>query len=81
MTGEQMLGPLGAGQYLMRIEATQGGVMVTRATIEVRQNVFRFRWWLLAFGLLWIPYGFVLLHAHGFKKRRMENSNVGAYRS
>lgn len=77
--GSEVLKPLGAGDYLLRIEAQQGGQQPIMAAIEVRQNVFRSRWLFVALGILFIPYGIVLMHASSFKKRRMENSNVGVH--
>lgn len=74
--GSQVLGPMPAGEYVMRVESQHGGASALRLSIAVRQDIFRFRYWLFAAVFLSIPFGIIALHAHGFKKKRWENSQL-----
>ncbi|MCX5744199.1 MAG: DUF4178 domain-containing protein, partial [Proteobacteria bacterium] len=67
--------PIPEGDYVMRVEAQHGGSTNEDLVVEVRQGVFRGRWWLLAVGCLLLPFGAVALHARGFDRRRRENAN------
>jgi hypothetical protein len=77
-SASQVLGPMGEGEYVLRIEAQQGATTGVTSTIRIRQAVFRARWMFLALGILCIPFGIVLWHAHSFRKRRLKHSNIAA---
>ncbi|HWU90336.1 MAG TPA: DUF4178 domain-containing protein, partial [Kofleriaceae bacterium] len=74
----QVLGPMEAGEYVMRVETLQGGPITIPLSITVRQDVFRVHYWLLAALFLSIPFGLIALHARGFKKKRWENSQLSS---
>jgi hypothetical protein len=74
--GNQVLGPMGDGTYVLRVEGQQGGSTAVPFTVTVRQDVFRGRWWLIALGILGIPFGLIGWHAYRFKKKRWENSQL-----
>jgi DNA-directed RNA polymerase subunit RPC12/RpoP len=75
-TGSQVLGPLEAGEYVMRVESVHGESHAVPLSITVRQDVFRLRYWLLSALLLGIPFGIIAIHAGAFKKKRWENSQL-----
>jgi hypothetical protein len=77
----QVLGPVEPGAYVLRVEAQQGSPSPIVVEVKVIQGVFRLRWFLVALGVLAIPFGLVCLHASSFRKKRWENSNVGAHAS
>lgn len=70
----QVLGPMDAGDYVLRVEGMTGSPNGTDLNITVRQDVFRFRYFGIALLILGIPFGLVWLHAHSFKKKRWENA-------
>jgi len=76
-TASEVIGPVQAGSYLLRIEAQHGGVGGVELTVVVRQGVFRWTWFWLCFGVLALPFGIVGLHAASFRRRRWSTSNAG----
>jgi hypothetical protein len=76
-TTDQVLGPVEAGTYVLRVEAIHGGTGDVSLGVVVRQGVFRWIWFGLCLGVLAIPFGIVALHAHSFRKRRWANSSFG----
>lgn len=77
-SADEVIGPVEAGTYLLRVEAQHGGVGTVDLGVVVHQGVFRGAWFWLWFGVLAVPFSIVGLHAWSFRKRRWENSNVGA---
>jgi len=75
-TASLVLGPLEAGEYVMRVESLQSTDLPRSLSITVRQDVFRLQQWLFAVVFLGIPFGIVAIHAHYFKKKRWENSQL-----
>lgn len=74
--GTQVLGPMEAGEYVMRVETLHGGTSDASLQITVRQDVFRIRYWLFAALALGFPFGIIALHAYAFRKKRWENSQL-----
>lgn len=72
----QVLRPMPAGSYVIRVEAIHGEPLPVTLRVSVRQDVFRARYWLLAALALAIPFGIVAIHAAHFQKRRWENSQL-----
>ena len=79
-TGRQVLGPMEAGEYVMRVESLHGSIDAIPLTITVRQDVFRMFYWLFAALMLGIPFGIIAIHAGAFKKKRWENSQLSRSR-
>ncbi|HSK00677.1 MAG TPA: DUF4178 domain-containing protein [Kofleriaceae bacterium] len=75
-SASQVLGPLEAGEYVMRVESVHGSPHPVVLALAVRQDVFRARYWLVAALLLGIPFGVIALHAFHFRKQRWENSQL-----
>jgi hypothetical protein len=75
-SASQVLGPLEAGAYVMRVESVHGSPHTVMLAIAIRQDVFRARYWLVAALLLGIPFGIIALHAFHFRKKRWENSQL-----
>ncbi|MBC7974932.1 MAG: DUF4178 domain-containing protein, partial [Myxococcales bacterium] len=78
-TAHEVIGPVERGVYLLRIEGQHGGAAPIELGVVVRQGVFRWLWFGIAFGVLLLPFGLVALHAHSFRKRRWEHSNAGSH--
>ncbi|HEU4734455.1 MAG TPA: DUF4178 domain-containing protein [Kofleriaceae bacterium] len=76
-TASQVLGPVEAGTYQIRVEGQHGGTGDVLLTVGLRQGVFRWTWFGVFLGVLAIPFGAVALHAVSFRKRRWQNSNLG----
>jgi hypothetical protein len=76
-TTDQVLGPVDAGTYVLRVEAIHGGTGDVSLGVVVRQGVFRWIWFWICFGVLAIPFGIAALHASSFRKRRWANSGFG----
>jgi hypothetical protein len=79
-TARQVIGPVAAGTYLLRVEAQHGGAANIDLGVVIHQGVFRWFWFWVCLGVLVIPFGLVGLHASSFKKKRWENSNLGTTR-
>ena len=77
-TAAEVIGPVEPGTYVLRVEAQHGGLGSVDLGVVIRQGVFRWIWFWLFFGVLVIPFGAVTVHALSFRRRRWENSNVGA---
>jgi len=77
-TADEVIGPVDPGTYVLRVEAQHGGTGNVDLGVVIRQGVFRWVWFWVFFGVLAIPFGLVGWHAFSFRKRRWENSNVGA---
>jgi Domain of unknown function (DUF4178) len=78
----EVIGPVEAGNYVLRVEAQQGGAGASAGVVDldvtIRQGVFRAAWFWTFFGILMIPFAIVGWHAASFRKRRWENSNIGS---
>jgi DNA-directed RNA polymerase subunit RPC12/RpoP len=72
----QVLGPVDAGEYVMRVETLQSDTTARPLGITVRQDVFRLSHWLIAVVCLGIPIGIFALHSYHFKKKRWDNSQL-----
>lgn len=77
----EIIAPVERGNYVLRIEGQHGGTGTVDVAVVVRQGVFRWPWFWLAFGVLTVPFAIVALHAHAFHRRRWSNSNVGSRRA
>jgi hypothetical protein len=77
-TADDVLGPVEAGNYVLRVEAQHGGAGGVDLEIAIRQGVFRAAWFWTFYVLLMIPFAVLGIHAFSFRRRRWENSNVGA---
>ena len=77
-TADEVIGPVEPGTYVLRVESQHGGLGDVDLGVVIRQGVFRWIWFWLFFGVLMIPFGAVAVHALRFRRRRWENSNVGA---
>jgi Zn finger protein HypA/HybF involved in hydrogenase expression len=80
-----VIGPVQAGTYVLRVEAQQGGTGdrmsgsgAVDLDVTIRQGVFRGAWFWTFFLVLMIPFAIVGMHAYSFRKRRWENSNIGS---
>lgn len=73
-TASQVLGPMEAGDYVLRLEGTTGSTSGVDLSITVRQDVFRLLYFGIAALILGIPFGLLWYHAHGFEKKRWENA-------
>jgi len=70
----QVLGPMDAGDYVLRMEGQTGSTLSVDLSITVRQDVFRFRYFGIALLILGIPFGLLWYHSHSFNKKRWENA-------
>jgi hypothetical protein len=75
---DEVIAPVDAGRYVLRIEAQHGGTGNIDLAVVVRQGVFRGLWFGLFLGLLAVPFVIVGLHALAFRHKRWENSNLGS---
>jgi hypothetical protein len=74
-TDREVIGPMPAGQYVLRLETQQGGAVGdVPMTVRVRQGIFRFRYLLLAMGVLGIPFLIFGVWSYSHEKRRWSNS-------
>jgi Domain of unknown function (DUF4178) len=76
-TASEVLGPVDAGTYVLRVEGQHGGVGSVDLGVVIHQGVFRWIWFWVFFGVLAIPFGIAGLQAWSFRKKRWQNSNVG----
>ena len=72
----QMIGPQRAGDYVLRVEAQHGATTPQQLTVAVRQDVFRGKYFWMAFGVLSLPLLVMWWRASSFKKRQWEDSNT-----
>jgi hypothetical protein len=77
-TADDVIGPVEAGTYVLRVEGQHGGLGGVDLGIAIRQGVFRAAWFWTFYGLLMIPFAVIAVHAISFRRRRWDNSNVGA---
>ena len=73
---EQMIGPQRAGDYVLRVEAQHGAKDPQQLLIGVRQDVFRGKYFWIAFGILGVPLLIMWLWSNGFKKKQWQDSNT-----
>ncbi|MBA3392661.1 MAG: DUF4178 domain-containing protein [Deltaproteobacteria bacterium] len=71
----QVLAPMEAGEYVMRVEGTTGSLAPVYLNVAVRQDVFRLRYFWVALILVGLPFAVIAIHAFHFKKKRWENSS------
>jgi len=76
-TEDEVLGPVDAGTYLVRVEAQHGGPGTVDLGVVIHQGVFRWSWFWTWFLVLGLPFAIVGLHAWSFRRRRWKNSNTG----
>jgi hypothetical protein len=76
-TADQVIGPLPAGKYIVRLESQHGGGGTENLEITVKQGVFRGRYYLLALGTMFTLYLIFGLHAWSFERRRWDQSSFG----
>jgi hypothetical protein len=74
-SASQILGPMEAGEYVIRLEGQTGSTTAVDLDITVRQDVFRLFYLGIALGILGIPFGLLFLHHRSFKKKQWENSS------
>src|SRR5262249_49356304 len=74
---EQVIARVPAGKYVLRLESQHGGTGSQTLDVVVRQGIFRWRYFFLAFGVLAVPFFFFGLHEWSFEKRRWENASMG----
>jgi hypothetical protein len=77
-TADEVIGPVAAGSYVLRVEAQNGGLGDIDLGVVIRQGVFRAFWFWLFLGILAIPFTIAGFHALAFRRRRWENSNAQA---
>ena len=80
-SADEVLAPVEAGTYTLRVEAQHGGLGSVELGVVVQQGVFRWLWFWIALGVLGAPVAIVAIHAAGVRKRRWENSNLVAHAS
>lgn len=68
------LGPIPAGSYVARVEGVHGTSSDVGAFVTIRQDVFQFSNWVLAFVALLLVFGIPLLRRRYYEKKRMENA-------
>jgi hypothetical protein len=72
----EVIGPVAAGTYLLRVESQHGIGGTADLTIVVRQGVFRGAWFWLFAGLLAAAFGVIGIHAARFQSRKWSTSNA-----
>jgi hypothetical protein len=77
-TASEVIGPVAAGTYVLRVEAQHGGVGDVDLHVAVREGVFRWMWFWLAVGVLAVPFGLAGLASSSFQRRRWQNSSLSA---
>lgn len=75
-SASEMIGPVPAGDYILRVETQHGGASPATVRVSVYQNVFRGLYLLIAVLLLLIPSVFVGLAESRFETQRWDNSTV-----
>jgi hypothetical protein len=73
----EVIGPVAAGDYVLRLEMQQGGSGEVPLTIRVRQGVFRLGHLGWASLILGIPFLFIGIYSYSFERRRWSNSTEG----
>jgi hypothetical protein len=77
-TASVVIGPVEPGTYLLRVEAQHGGLGTVDLRVVIRQGVFRWTWFGVGAGALGLVFLIAGIRAASFRRRRWENSNVGA---
>jgi hypothetical protein len=77
-TTRDVIGPVAAGAYVVRLEMQQGGAIDVPMNVRIRQGVFRGKnlgWALVVLGIPFLIFG---IYTYSFERRRWNNSTVGA---
>ncbi len=74
----EMIGPVPAGDYILRVESQHGGAGGAVLTVALHQGVFRGLYLILALLVLMVPYTIVAALANSVETKRWENSTVSA---
>ena len=72
----EMIGPVPAGDYILRVESQHGGAGGAPLAVVIRQGVFRGLYLLFAVIVLMVPYTIVAALANAVETKRWENSTV-----
>ena len=75
-TETEVIGPVEAGNHVLRVEAQHGGLGEVALRVRIRQGVFRWPWFWVGLGVLVVPFAMVAAHAAAFRARRWHNSNI-----
>ena len=76
-TARDVIGPVAAGAYVVRLEMQQGGAIDTPVNVRIRQGVFRGKnlgWALIVLGVPFLIFG---IYTYSFERRRWSNSTEG----
>jgi hypothetical protein len=73
----EVIGPVGAGQYVLRLEMQQGASIDVPMNVRVRQGVFRGKYLGWAIFVLGIPFLIFGVYTYTFERRRWTNSSDG----
>lgn len=74
----EVVGPVPAGQYVLRLESQHGGATEVGLSVVVRQGVFRARYLGLALAVLGLPFLIFGIWSYSVEKRRWSNSTTGS---
>jgi len=74
---DQVIPPVPAGKYVLRLESQHGGSGDQMLEVTVKQGIFRWRYFWLAVLVLGLPYFIFGLHEWSFEKHRWDNSSAG----
>jgi len=74
---DQVIPPVPAGKYVLRLESQHGGSGDQVLEVTVKQGIFRWRYFWLAVLVLGLPYFIFGLHEWSFEKHRWDNSSAG----
>jgi hypothetical protein len=72
----EVIGPVAAGNYVLRVEAQHGGTAPIALSVAVHQGVFRWSWFGLGLIVLMVPFAFAGWRAHSFNRQRWSNSSL-----
>jgi hypothetical protein len=76
-SAREVVGPVAAGAYVVRLEMLQGGNTDVPMTVRVRQGVFRGKWLAWSLFILGIPFLIFGIYTYSFERRRWTNSAEG----
>lgn len=74
----EVVSPVAAGQYVLRLEMQHGGSGEVPLTVRVRQGVFRGVYLGWACLVLGVPFLLIGIYSYSFEKRRWSNSTAGS---